>query len=211
MTLGGKEQSAVVMGFPLLAQEMQGALGQRYVAVLVAFARADVQEHALGIDVEDLQLEPFTQTQAAGVDGDQTDAMIQKGDASQDTSHLGSGEDDGQFELGIGTDQFDFGRPGLAEGFLPEEFDGAESLGGSLAGDLLDGLEVDEVLAELLGRDLVGGEVEMFAELTDTGEVGLFGAGTDGQELQIRGEGIKDGVRGTFFICMSLSCKTVNG
>lgn len=66
---------------------------------------------------------------------------------------------------------------------------------------------MDEVLAELFGADLVGRGVEMFGQLTNAGEVGPFGAGADRQELQVLGEGIKDGVRGAFFICMSLSIR----
>jgi hypothetical protein len=83
-------------------------------------------------------------------------------------------------------------------------------LGGSLTGDLLDGLEMDEVLAELLGADLIGGGGEELTELTDAGEVSLLGACADGQEFQVLGEGIKDGVGRTFFICMVL-CLIVNG
>ena len=43
-----------------------------------------------------------------------------------------------------------------------------------------------------------------FAELAQTGVVSRFGARADGQELQIVGVGIEDGVRGTFFIGMTL-------
>jgi len=203
VTLGGKEQRAMAVGFPLLAQQLQGALGQRDVTVLVAFARPDVQEHAFGINVADFQPKAFAQTQAAGVDGGQTDAVIQQGDASQHAAHFGSREDDRWFELGIGADELNLGGPGAAEGLFPEEFDGAERLGGSLAGDFLDRLEMNEVLAQLLGRDLVGRGVEKFAELTDAGEVSLFRAEADGQKLQVLGEGIKDGVGGTFSICMT--------
>jgi hypothetical protein len=63
-------------------------------------------------------------------------------------------------------------------------------------------LEVDAILAELLGRNEVGGFAIVFAELAQTGVIGLLGAGADGQELEVIGEGIQDGVRGTFFICM---------
>lgn len=202
--LGGKEQCAVTMGFPLLTQPLQGAPGQRHVTILIALALADVQEHAPGVNVADLELEAFAQTQAAGVNGGQTNAVIQKCDACQNAAHLGDAEDDRQFELGIGANQLDLGRPGTAEGFLPEKLEGTEGLGGSLAGDLLDGLEMDEVLAELLGGDLIGRRVEVFAELANAGEVSLFGAGADGQELQVFGEGIKDGVRRSFFICIAL-------
>lgn len=203
VALGGKEQRGVAMGFPLLTQQLQRALGQGNVAILIPLAGADVQEHPLGVNVADLEPQAFAQTQAAGVDADQTDAVVQEGHASQETAHFGGAQDDRQFELGIGTNQLDLGGPGTLEGFLPEEFDGAEGLGGGLAGDLLDGLEVKEVLAELLGRDLIGGLGEEVAELTDAGVIGLFGAGSDGKELQVVGEGIKDGVRGAFFICMT--------
>ena len=104
---------------PLLAQEQQRALGQRDVTVLIAFAGADVQEHALRIDIGDFQAKPFTQAQAAGINGDQTDAMIQRGNRAEDAAHFGGGEHDGEFELGIGPDQFQFVGPVPAEGFLP--------------------------------------------------------------------------------------------
>ena len=51
------------------------------------------------------------------------------------------------------------------------------------------GLEMDAVLAELLGGDQVGGFAVELAELAEAGVVGLFGAGADGQELQVIGEG----------------------
>ena len=75
------------------------------------------------------------------------------------------------------------------EGLFPEELEGADDLGGGLAGDLLVRLEMDAILAEFLGGDQVGRAVIMLAELTDTGQVGLFGAGAEGQELQVIGEG----------------------
>ena len=163
-----------------------------------------MQEHAPGINVTHLQLEPFSQTQATGVDRGQGDTMIEGLDLREDATHLGGGENDGQFELGIGADQFHLGRPGTAKGFLPEKFDGAERLRGGLTGDLLDGLEMEEVLAELFGADLIGGAVEELTELADAGVVSLFGAGTDGQQRQVVGEGIEDCVRGGLFLCMAV-------
>jgi hypothetical protein len=79
MTLGGKEQDWMAVGFPLLAQAQQRATGQRDVAILIAFAPTDVQEHPLRVDVADFQPKPFAQTQAAGVNGDKADPMIQGG------------------------------------------------------------------------------------------------------------------------------------
>ena len=53
VAFGGKEQRGMAMGFPLLAQQRQGALGQRDVTIPVALAGADVQEHPFGINVAD--------------------------------------------------------------------------------------------------------------------------------------------------------------
>ena len=165
-------------------------MGQGDVAVAVALAGADVQEHALRIDVADLQVEGFAQAQAAGVDGGQGDAMIQGGDAGQDAAHLGGGEDDGQLELGGGAGQFDLGGPGAVEGFLPEELDGADGLGGSLAGEAPFGLEMDEVLAQFLGGDQVGRAVEVLGQLADAGEVSSAGCGAGGAGAEVVGEAI---------------------
>jgi hypothetical protein len=187
--LGGKEQDRMAMRFPLLAQEQQRAPGQRDIAVLIAFAGADVNEHPLGINVADLQAQPFAQAQAAGVNGDQADAMIQGGNGSQNAAHLGPGEHDREFELGIGAGQFQFVRPGALERLFPEQFDGADGLGAGLARDLLVGLEMDAVLPNVFGAEQVGGLGVELAELADTSVIGLFGARADGQELEVVSEG----------------------
>ena len=67
---------------------------------------------------------------------------------------------------------------------VPEELNGADGLGGGLAGDLLIAVEEDEILAEFLG-----GLVVVVGKLADTVPVGLLGAVADGQKLQIIGEG----------------------
>jgi hypothetical protein len=146
----------MAMRFPELAQKQERALGQRDVTILIAFATPDVEEPAFGINVADLEAQPFAQTQATGVDRGQGNAMIQGGNGGEDAAGFGGGQDDRQFELGIGTDQFQFVRPNPFERLFPEQFEGADDLGGSLAGELLFGLEMDAILAELLGGDQVG-------------------------------------------------------
>jgi len=79
-------------------------------------------------------------------------------------------------------------RPDAVEGFFPEDLEGTDDLGAGLAGDLLVGLEMDAILAELLSGDLVGGFAVELAELADTGVIGGFGAGADGQESEVIGE-----------------------
>jgi len=187
--LGGEEQCGMAMRFPLLAQEQQRAFGQRDIAVLVALAAADVQEHAFRIDIADLEPHAFAQPQAAGIDGGQAHAVIQRGHQGQKAAHLVGGENDRQLELGVGAGQFHFGRPGTAQGFFPEELDGADGLSAGLPGYLFVLLEMDAVLAEVFGREPVGGFGVMLAELADTGVIGRFGARADRQELEVIGEG----------------------
>ena len=186
---GGKEQRGMTMRFPEFAQEQERAPGQRDVTILIALARSDVEEHASAINVADLEVQAFPQTQAAGIDRDQSDAMIQGGHGREDAAGFGSGEDDGEFELGLGADQLESGWPDAFECFFPEELEGANDLGGSLAGDFFDGLEVDAVLTELLGGDLLGRLGIELGELAQAGVISLSGAWTDGLKRQIIGEG----------------------
>jgi hypothetical protein len=187
--LGGKEQPGMPMGFPLLAQELERALGQRDVAVEIAFAGPNVQEHALRIDIAHLQAQAFAQAQAAGVNGGQRDPVIQRDHLRQDAPHLAGREDDRQLALGIGPGQFDLARPDPAQALFPEELEGADGLGAGLAGDLFVDLEVDEVLPEVFGIEAVGGLAVELAELADAGVIGLGRAGAQRQELEVVGEG----------------------
>ena len=177
------------MGFPLLTQEEERLFGQGHVAVTLALASADMEEPALSINVAHLQSQAFAQAQAAGIDGDQGYAMVKGVRALEDGAHLLGREHHRQFIVRIGADQLDLGGPSAAQGFFPEELEGADGLGGGLAGDLFLALEEDEVLAELLGGDILGGFGEVLGELADASPVGLLGAVTDRQEPEVIGEG----------------------
>ncbi len=139
------------MSFPERAQMLQIAFWQGHVTIAIAFARANVQQHAPGIDVAHLQVQSFTQTQSAAVNGDQCSFVVQNGDAAEDGANFLGREDDGQFELRLRAGQLQLRRPNPPQGFLPKQFDGAKSLRGSLAGDLLDAFQMNEILPQLLG------------------------------------------------------------
>ena len=152
----------------------------------------------------DFQLEGLAQAQAAGVNRGQGHPMVQGGDPGENGAHFAGREDDGQFELGRSAGKLQLGGPGALEGFLPEEFDRAQSLSGSLAGKAPLGLEVDEILTELFGADLIGGAVKVFGQVAHAGPVTLLAAGLERQQGQIFGEAVQDCVGGTFFICIDL-------
>jgi hypothetical protein len=190
VAFGGEEQRGMTMRFPLIPQAQEGDFRQRDVAILIALATADVEEHAFGINVAYLEAEPFAQAQAAGVNEQQADLLIRRGDRGEQAADFGGGEHHWQFELGVGPDQFQFVGPDTFKGFFPEEFEGANDLGAGLAGDSLVRFEMDAVLAELLGGDQFGRLDVILTELTDTGQIGSFGARTQRQKRQVVGKGI---------------------
>ena len=190
VTFGREEPARMLMSLPLLAEPLQGALRQGDIAIAIAFARADVQEHALGIHIRDLEVQTFAQTQAARVDGEQANAVIEGCDLLEDLTDFLCGEDDRQLELRIGSDQLDFRGPGLAEGFFPEEFDGADGLSGSLASEFLLRFQIQEVLAEFFGSDQVGRLAVKLAEFAKARPVPQNGAFGQRQQAQVVEEAV---------------------
>src|SRR5215213_3549632 len=60
VTFSREQERGMAVSLPLLAEQFQGPLRQGHVAITVAFAFPDVEEHALGIDVAHLQPQSFT-------------------------------------------------------------------------------------------------------------------------------------------------------
>ena len=69
VAFGREEQRGMFVSSPLLAQALESPFGQGDVTIAIAFARADVQEHAPGVDIGNGQAQAFAQAQAAGIDG----------------------------------------------------------------------------------------------------------------------------------------------
>ena len=178
-TFGWEHKRRVAMSFPLLAEQFKGALRQGHVAISITLAATDVEEHAFGINIAHLQAQALPQTEPAGVDRRQANAMIQTFDLGENAANFLGREHHGQLELGIGAHQLQFVRPFAFERLFPKELEGADELGGRLASDFLDRLEIDAVLTNLLEGDQLGRAVVVLAELANTRIVGLFGAGAD--------------------------------
>lgn len=54
--------------------------------------------------------------------------------------------------------------------------------------------EMNEILAKVFGRQLVRRSVIILTDLAQAGVVSLLGPPTDGQQLEVVGEGFQDGV-----------------
>ena len=168
-----EEADGLVVGEPMLAEEFEGDVGQRYAAVLGTLAR-HVEHLASAIDVWDLEVSAFHEAQAARVDGDEADAVDGDSNAREDFPDFVAAEHDGEllFLLGPGDIQ---DRPSPSERLFVEELDAAECDGVSRASNRLDGGQVDEIVADLLLRQLVWGLVEEAGKLGHSLGVGTYG------------------------------------
>jgi hypothetical protein len=84
----GKEPGGVAMGFPGQAQECQGLMRERDIAVLGALAAVDVDHVARAIDIAHLQGKRFVQAQPTAVDGGEGDAIVEGSGSVEETVHL---------------------------------------------------------------------------------------------------------------------------
>ena len=58
---GRKQPDRMAVREPILAQQLQGTLGEGHIAVFIAFAAADMHEHASTVNVRHLELGAFGQ------------------------------------------------------------------------------------------------------------------------------------------------------
>src|SRR5262245_44814820 len=74
-TFGGKDQDRITMRGPVVAQQFERALGQWDIMILIALAVADMDHHPRAVDVWNCEADAFLQTESAGIDGRETDAV----------------------------------------------------------------------------------------------------------------------------------------
>ena len=156
MTAGarGEEPERIPVRAPVLPQQLQRGVGERHVAILAALAM-DVEELACAVNVGNLEAGPFHEPEAAGVDRGEADAIDGDPHGGENPPDLLAAKDDGELLLTLGAGHIEHG-PLARERVLVEELDAAEGDGEGAAGDLLDGAQVQEVLADLVFRQLVG-------------------------------------------------------
>ena len=178
-----EEPVLIAVSLPELSEEFQSAVGQGDVAVLVALA-SDMEEHAVAVDVGDLQGSAFGQSQPAGVDGGETNPMAEHVDAGEGLSDFIEAQDGGQGLDPLGFEQTD-GGPVPFEGVLIEELDSTESNGTGHPRPAGDIGAVEEILPQFLIGDQIGGLVIVFSQLADGSGVGFLCARREAAKLHV--------------------------
>ncbi len=116
---------------------------------------AHVNHHAGAVDVSPAQIRSLLQTQAAGVDGAETNSVARQSHVRENLSHFRDAEDDRQLLLRRRSHNAEDG-PRAVECLFVEELDASEGDGHGVAGVMFDILEEEEVLAQLFLGHQVG-------------------------------------------------------
>jgi hypothetical protein len=180
---GGEEPGGIAVRAPVVAQEREGVVRKRDVAILGALA-VDVEQRAVAIDIRHLEADTLHEPEPAGVNGGEADAVDSDPHRVEHPPHFVAAQDDGELVLALGTCDVEDG-PRPPEGLPIEELDAAEGNGVGAARHLLDGAQVEQVLPDLLFTELVGGGLIEAGQLSDRVDVGLDRAVGVAAELEV--------------------------
>jgi hypothetical protein len=149
-----KERGRGSEGPIVVAQDLQELWREHDVAVLLALALADAQNHAFAVDVLGAKGDNLGDAQAAGIDGREQGPVLESADGREELSNFGLAEDDGQpFGLLLTGEAVEV--PVTPQGDAVEEDQGAADLVEQAEGNLLLD-EVDEEGTHLLTVEAVG-------------------------------------------------------
>ena len=144
-----KEPGSELIEFPVAPQEWEQIGRKHHQTIAFPLALADLDDHALGVDVRALELAEFGDAEAGGIQRGQDHAMFQVAWSEQQRRDLVATEDDGEGLglLGVG-DILD--HPGAVQGGLVEKAERTDCLNERTPGRFL--LRNEELL---VGADVV--------------------------------------------------------
>lgn len=181
---GRKQKVGVTMSAPVLSQSVECFTWEGNVPIFGSFAAMNVHHHSLRIDVGDLQVPSFVESQSKGIGGPEVGGDsrdVGRGDDLMnliDGQNLGQGFDVLQLHGGEG-----FPRPFAGSGV--EELDSGESDSHGTVRELFFILDEQEVFSQLSFRDPIGSSLAMIRELPDGSKVSVDGSFGETGKLEI--------------------------
>jgi hypothetical protein len=149
---------------PVLTQTLQQQRREWDQTVLASLGAADVQGHALGVDVLDGEADDLADTQASGIGGLQNQAVARMCDDAEESRDLIGAEDTGKgfglLAIGQGDDHVR-----SLQGLGVKETQGTDTLVVKAPGSLLT-QQVQLILPDLFGPQLFGGAAEVPGKLS---------------------------------------------
>jgi hypothetical protein len=168
-----EEQSRVAVGEPMAAEQIEGGLGERHIAILGTLSAVDMDHHTVAVNIGDFEVETFVKSEAAGVDGGKIDVIVEGFDLVQNASDFFSAENRGEASFGLGSEDTENVPVSLEDVFV-EEANSAIADPHGIGGPVIDVLSVEEIVLEFLLGDQIGGFVVELAEHANGACVGLL-------------------------------------
>jgi hypothetical protein len=170
---GGEEEARVAVGHPIAAEQTEGGLRERDVAVLGTLSTVDMDHHAGGIDIGDFEVETFMKSQAAGIDGGKIGVILEGFDLSKNASDFFAAENSRKASFGLGSEDSKDVPVSLEDVFV-EEANAAIADAHGIGGPVINVLPVEEIVLEFLLSDQIGGFAVELAEHANGAGVGLL-------------------------------------
>ena len=150
----GKEPVLGLAPTPVDTQQLQQLGREHDLAREVSLAGADVDDHALAVDVGDFQIQGFLAAQSGAVESGQQSPMLQVHRAVEQGANFFPAPDHGQLAVHLRLGDLVV-EPGLLERPCVEELQGRHANLQGLPGQLLLVQQIELIPAYLLGSQLV--------------------------------------------------------
>ncbi len=170
---GGEEEARMAVGEPIAAEDLEGGLGERHIAILGSLSTVDMDHHAGGVDIGDFEVEAFVEPQAAGIDGGEIGVILEGFDLGKNASDFFSAKNGRKSSFILGSEDAE-DVPVSLEDVFEEEANSAIADAHGIGGPVIDVFPVEEVVLEFLLSDQIGGFTVELAEHANGAGVGLL-------------------------------------
>jgi len=171
----GKDESRVAVRVVKWHDQFQGSFRKRHISFFVSLGVANMHEHPIGIDVTDGEMGAFSQSQAQGIDGGQTDPVAFDGHSGQKATYLIAAEHLGKLSFLSGTNECQ-GCPVPLEGVGVEELDAAQGDGAGGACPVAHIKAIEEVLTQFFLGNKVRWLLVVPDQVSHGSDIALLGA-----------------------------------
>ncbi len=143
------------MGYPIAAEEVEGGLGERDIAIFGALTPVDMDHHAGGVDIGDFEVEALVKPQAAGVYGGEIGIVLESFDAGQNVSDFFDTKDGWKSSFILDSEDSEDVPVALEDMFVEEAYPAiADSHG--IGRPVISVFPVEEIVLELLLATEIG-------------------------------------------------------
>ena len=173
-----------VPGTPPGAQHDQQPRREHGIAILLAFALTHADQHAAGIDIANLQVHHFADSQAGPVSGHQRGAVANRTHVLKQFMDFGGTEDQRQF-LRDAAARYRVVRPGGFQGHVIEKFDGGNKGVHSIRRQAAFIDQVQLIFPDLLQAEKIGAALVESGQAGDIMHVGSLRFGGQAAQLHV--------------------------